>query len=82
MPGFKLRTFEEKTPVSNGDEIVSSESADSLPRNLSEKKDQDIEIEAVEPDFETLSTDKIYVPNDNDEFIDPRLKDYPVPLVA
>jgi len=25
---------------------------------------------------------KIYVPDDNEEFIDPRLKDYPVPLVA
>lgn len=25
---------------------------------------------------------KVYVPDDNDEFIDPRLKDYPIPLVA
>lgn len=25
---------------------------------------------------------KIYIPDDNDEFIDPRLKDYPIPLVA
>jgi OPT family small oligopeptide transporter len=27
-------------------------------------------------------TTKIYVPDDSEEFIDPRLKDYPVPLVA
>lgn len=43
-------------------------------------------------DFETISGQdnssdyddaaKIYVPDDNEEFIDPRLKDYPVPLVA
>ena len=25
---------------------------------------------------------KLYVPNDNEEFIDPRLSDYPIPLVA
>lgn len=25
---------------------------------------------------------KIYVPDEHEEFIDPRLKDYPVPLVA
>lgn len=25
---------------------------------------------------------KIYVPEDNEEFIDPRLKNYPIPLVA
>jgi hypothetical protein len=27
-------------------------------------------------------TRKIYVPNDDEEFIDPRLNDYPIPLVA
>lgn len=25
---------------------------------------------------------KIYIPDDKDEFIDPRLKNYPIPLVA
>lgn len=25
---------------------------------------------------------KPYIPNDNEEFIDPRLSDYPIPLVA
>ncbi|EFX04527.1 isp4 protein [Grosmannia clavigera kw1407] len=28
------------------------------------------------------SADKIYVPGEDEEFIDPRLKDYPIPLVA
>lgn len=64
------------------DEIHSPESANSLPADFSEKKEHDIEFEAVEPDFDELSTDKIYVPDENDEFIDPRLKDYPIPLVA
>lgn len=31
---------------------------------------------------DTDSAAKIYVPDDSEEFIDPRLKDYPVPLVA
>ncbi|KAK5129138.1 hypothetical protein LTR08_003803 [Meristemomyces frigidus] len=31
---------------------------------------------------EDLDTEKVFVPDDNDEFIDPRLKDYPIPLVA
>ena len=41
---------------------------------------------AVTEDYETardsLIGDSIYVPSDNDEFIDPRLKDYTVSLVA
>jgi hypothetical protein len=32
------------------------------------------------PDYDDAKT--IYVPDDGDEVIDPRLKDYPVPLVA
>lgn len=48
-------------------------------------------IEARElPDEKKESTDsgsselfdEPYVPDDSDEFIDPRLKDYPIPLVA
>ncbi|KAK3319793.1 oligopeptide transporter 6 [Cercophora scortea] len=49
-----------------------------------EKKDvDDIEVaseRAVESDYDDAA--KIYVPADNEEYIDPRLKDYPVPLVA
>jgi hypothetical protein len=56
-------------------------SFDPLPQ-FSEKKGHDIEIDAVEPDYDDLSTDKIYVPGEDEEFIDPRLKDYPIPLVA
>lgn len=40
-------------------------------------------------DANSLSSDtiiddaaKIYVPDDNEEYIDPRLKNYPIPLVA
>ncbi|KAK4218481.1 oligopeptide transporter 6 [Rhypophila decipiens] len=50
------------------------------------------ESEKARTDIETISGQdntsdyddaaKIYVPDDDEEFIDPRLKDYPVPLVA
>ncbi|KAF8856294.1 OPT superfamily oligopeptide transporter [Acephala macrosclerotiorum] len=70
----------EKATGPKPDEIQSS-SEDALPQ-FSEKKNHDIEIDAVEPDYDDLSTDKIYVPGEDEEFIDPRLKDYPIPLVA
>lgn len=37
-----------------------------------EKKGADVEV----------TEGGVYVPDDSEEFIDPRLKDYPVPLVA
>lgn len=47
------------------------------------------EKELVIEDFSSLSSDtiideaaKIYVPDEKEEVIDPRLKDYPIPLVA
>lgn len=69
----------EKATGPTSDEIQSS--SDALPQ-FSEKKGLDIEIDAVGPDYDDLSTDKIYVPGEDEEFIDPRLKDYPIPLVA
>lgn len=64
------------------DELVAS--APSPPPEFSEKKaNHDVEIEAISPDnLSDFQSDKIFVPADDDEFIDPRLKDYPVPLVA
>ena len=32
--------------------------------------------------FEDFNSGKVFVPDDNDLFIDPRLADYPIPLVA
>ncbi|ATZ50510.1 hypothetical protein BCIN_06g00120 [Botrytis cinerea B05.10] len=50
---------------------------------VSDKKTADIEIEAVDSnDFQDISDEKLIVPEENDIFIDPRLKDYPIPLVA
>jgi hypothetical protein len=54
------------------------------PPEFSEKKGHhDIEIEAISPDtLSDFNSEKVFVPGEDDEFIDPRLKDYPVPLVA
>ena len=70
------------TPVQ---EILSSDSAESVVPDYSEKKGHDLEIEAANSsdlDIDNISGHKLYIPDDNDEFIDPRLKDYPIPLVA
>lgn len=61
-----------------------------IPANLplefgekNEKHSADIEVASVDPDeFTAIPPTKILIPDDNDEFIDPRLKNYPVPLVA
>ncbi|KAK0725295.1 oligopeptide transporter 6 [Lasiosphaeris hirsuta] len=50
-----------------------------------EKRTSDIEVASasdnvVGSDYDDAA--KIYVPDENDDVIDPRLKDYPVPLVA
>lgn len=47
-----------------------------------EKNVPDIEVDSTGLDSELDDAAKIYVPDEDDEFIDPRLKDYPVPLVA
>jgi hypothetical protein len=48
-----------------------------------EKNWTDIEVEPVDTEeFAEIPATKVLVPDDNDEFIDPRLKDYPIPLVA
>ncbi|KAK7700666.1 hypothetical protein SLS64_010810 [Diaporthe eres] len=47
-----------------------------------DEKNPDIEVVSTGPDSDYDDAAKIYVPEDNEEFIDPRLKDYPVPLVA
>lgn len=50
---------------------------------ISDKKAADVEIEAIDSnDFQDISDEKLIVPGENDVFIDPRLKDYPIPLVA
>lgn len=60
-----------------------SASQSSTKSPVSDKKTADIEIEAVDSnDFQDISDEKLIVPEENDIFIDPRLKDYPIPLVA
>lgn len=46
------------------------------------EKTGDIEINSERADSEYDDAAKIYVPDESEEFIDPRLKDYPIPLVA
>lgn len=47
-----------------------------------DEKHADIEVASTGPDSDLDDAAKLYVPDDNEEVIDPRLKDYPVPLVA
>lgn len=47
-----------------------------------DEKHPDIEVASTGPDSDFDEAAKIYVPEDNEDVIDPRLKDYPVPLVA
>jgi hypothetical protein len=63
---------------------ISSNSTESVVPDYSEKKGHhDVEINRMDtPEFDANSATKIYVPDENDEFIDPRLKNYPIPLVA
>lgn len=51
---------------------------------FNEKKDShDVEIESANQDnISEVDSGKRFVPDENDEFIDPRLKDYEIPLVA
>lgn len=63
-------------------EILPSGGADSLPEiiGLDEKKSPaDIEVTSATSNDEAA---KIYIPDDAEEFIDPRLADYPISLVA
>lgn len=58
--------------------------ADAVPP-FDEKKTARVEANIDEKGSYRADTDsatKIYVPDDTEEFIDPRLKDYPIPLVA
>jgi hypothetical protein len=48
--------------------------------SFNEKHDN--EVISVREEYDSDEAAKIYVPDDNEEYIDPRLKDYPVPLVA
>lgn len=48
-----------------------------------EKNWTDIEVDPIDvDDFAEIPATKVLVPDEHDEFIDPRLKDYPIPLVA
>ncbi len=60
--------------------ISLSNSADSSPQN-SEKKDVDVEIKAASSN-EDVSSRSRFIPDEDAEFVDPRLSDYPIPLVA
>ena len=46
-----------------------------------DEKEKDVFYQ-TETELSAGSFDEIYIPDDKDEFIDPRLKDYPIPLVA
>lgn len=50
--------------------------------DVDEKKNASIEVNSTDPESDFDEATKIYVPDDDEEVIDPRLKDYPVPLVA
>lgn len=47
-----------------------------------DEKHPDIEVASTGTDSDSDDAAKIYVPEDGEDVIDPRLKDYPVPLVA
>lgn len=70
------------TPTDNkvNDDSVKEKTAH---ETMDEKHPDDIEVVSNDsPDSDYDEAAKIYVPEDTEEFIDPRLKDYPVPLVA
>jgi len=57
--------------------------AEHVPAYSEKKGYDDVEISPHDSnDDDAYSATKIYVPADDEEFIDPRLKDYPIPLVA
>jgi hypothetical protein len=47
-----------------------------------DEKALDVEVASDRADSDFDDPAKIYVPADDEEYIDPRLKDYPIPLVA
>ena len=59
-------------------------SSDGLQENNEKTKTwTDVEVDPIEVDeFTDIPASKILIPDDNDEFIDPRLRDYPIPLIA
>jgi hypothetical protein len=62
---------------------VDSNTPSTSDRSLSEKKGLDVEIDAVDSnDFNDIPDDKVFIPDESDVVIDPRLKNYPIPLVA
>lgn len=62
---------------------VNSKTSSSSDQFTSEKKEFDVEIDAVDSDgFNDIPEDKVFIPGEDDVFIDPRLNDYPIPLVA
>lgn len=67
----------------DGVEVISTPvQADDLhSKALDEKHVDSIELDASDA-YSDIPADKPFVPDENDEVIDPRLKDYPIPLVA
>lgn len=51
--------------------------------SVTDEKGLDVEVASQRVGYSDYDdAAKIYVPEDDDEYIDPRLKDYPIPLVA
>lgn len=62
--------------------IPSNETLRKRITTASDEKHPDVEVASAGLDSDIDDPAKIYVPEDDEEFIDPRLKNYPVPLVA
>lgn len=66
------------------DITTSRPSADEKNQHPIDEKNVDIEgiSERADSDIDLGDTTKIYVPGEDEEYIDPRLKNYPITLVA
>lgn len=65
------------------DHAAAPQPSESYLNEKNEKNWTDIDVELVDAEeFAEIPATKVLVPDENDEFIDPRLKDYPIPLVA
>lgn len=64
------------------DSVHSSDGSPATPVEYNEKSEKYPEVIEVSLEDEDDSPLKYYIPDDDDEFVDPRLKNYPIPLVA
>lgn len=49
---------------------------------VGEKNSAGMEVNSLDQSSDSGDAAKVYVPDEDEELIDPRLKDYPIPLVA